>query len=124
MAWKKGQSGNPAGRPIGSGDKQFVEQLRIVLAEVVPDDPAGKRKLRRIAEKLVDAALEGHSWAIQQVADRIDGKPAQESTVNFKEKREASDSTREELMAILAKHVKKDDAFVARHEFTRGRDVR
>jgi len=124
MAWKKGQSGNPAGRPIGSGDKQFVEQLRIVLAEVVPDDPAGERKLRRIAEKLVDAALDGHSWAIQQVADRIDGKPAQESTVNFKEKREASDSTREELMAILAKQVKKDDAFVARHEFTRGRDVR
>ena len=109
MAWKKGQSGNPAGRPIGSGDKQFVEQLRIVLAEVVPDDPAGKRKLRRIAEKLVDAALEGHSWAIQQVADRIDGKPAQESTVNVKEKREASDWTREELMAILAKHVKRDD---------------
>src|SRR6516164_8742487 len=110
MAWKKGQSGNPAGRPIGSSDKQFVEQLRIVLAEVVPNDPAGKRKLRRIAEKLVDAALDGQSWAIQQVADRIDGKPAQESTVNIKEKREASDWTREELMAILAKYVKKDDA--------------
>jgi hypothetical protein len=84
--------------------------LRVVLAEVLPDDPSGKRKLRRIAEKLVDAALEGQSWAIQQVADRIDGKPAQESTVNIKEKREATDWTREELMAILAKHVKKDDA--------------
>ena len=36
MAGKKGQSGNPAGRPIGSGDKQFVEQLRIVLAELCP----------------------------------------------------------------------------------------
>ena len=59
--------------------------------------------------RVVDAALEGQSWAIQQVADRIDGKPAQESTVNVKEKREASDWTREELMAILAKHVKRDD---------------
>jgi len=87
-----------------------LSSIRIVLAEVLPDDPAGKRKLRRIAEKLVDAALEGQSWAIQQVADRSDGKPAQESTVNIKEKREASDWTREELMAILAKYVKKDDA--------------
>jgi hypothetical protein len=48
-------------------------------------------------------------WAIQQVADRIDGRPAQESTVNIQEKREASDWTREELMAILSKHVKRDD---------------
>ena len=97
----------PGGQLIGFGWE--AEQLRIVLAEVVPDDPAGKRKLRRIAEKLVDAALEGQSWAFQQVADRIDGKPAQESTVNVKEKREASGWTREELMAILAKHVKRDD---------------
>jgi len=71
--------------------RRAVEQLRIVLAEVLPDDPSGKHKLRRIAEKLVEAALDGQSWAIQQVADRIDGKPAQESTVNIKEKREASD---------------------------------
>jgi hypothetical protein len=73
-------------------------------AEVVPDDPAGKRKLRRIAEKLVDAALDGQSWAIQQVADRIDGKPAQESTVNVNEKCEATDWTREGLLALLEKH--------------------
>jgi hypothetical protein len=73
-------------------------------AEVVPDHPAGKRKLRRIAEKLVDAALDGQSWAIQQVADRIDGKPAQESTVNVNEKREATDWTREGLLALLEKH--------------------
>ena len=60
--------------------------------------------------RVVDAALEGQSWAIQQVADRIDGKPAQESTVNVKEKREASDWTREELMAILAKMKRDDEA--------------
>ena len=59
--------------------------------------------------RVVDAALEGQSWAIQQVADRIDGKPAQESTVNVNEKREASDWTRQELMAIMSKHVKQDD---------------
>jgi hypothetical protein len=30
--------------------------------------------MRRIAEKLVECALNGEPWAISQVADRIDGK--------------------------------------------------
>jgi hypothetical protein len=37
---------------------------------------ASGRKMRRIAEKLVDCALNGEPWAIAQVADRIDGKAA------------------------------------------------
>jgi hypothetical protein len=35
--------------------------------------------MRRIAEKLVDCALNGEPWAIAQVADRIDGKAITES---------------------------------------------
>jgi hypothetical protein len=34
-----------------------------------------KRKLRLIAEKLVEKALEGDNWCIGQVGDRLDGKP-------------------------------------------------
>ena len=75
MPWKKGQSGNPLGRL--PGEKQFADQLRIVLAEPVDkNDPKSVRKMRRIAEKLVDCALNGEPWAIAQVADRIDGKAA------------------------------------------------
>jgi hypothetical protein len=52
------------------------------LAERVDkNDPKSVRKLRRIAEKLAECALNGDSWAIAQVADRIDGKPKQESDV-------------------------------------------
>jgi hypothetical protein len=81
MAWKKGQSGNPLGRL--PGEKQFADQLRIVLAERVDkNDPKSVRKLRRIAEKLAECALNGEPWAIAQVADRIDGKPKQESDVS------------------------------------------
>jgi hypothetical protein len=70
MAWKKGQSGNPLGRL--PGEKQFADQLRIVLAEPVDkNDPQSVRKIRRIAEKLVECALNGEPWAISQVADRI-----------------------------------------------------
>ncbi len=75
MAWKKGQSGNPNGGPK---DKAFADALRIA---VNADDGDGTKKLRRIAEKLVTCALNGESWAIQQVADRLDGKPAQEATL-------------------------------------------
>jgi hypothetical protein len=57
--------------------------LRIVLAERVDkNDPKSVRKLRRIAEKLAECALKGESWAIAQVADRMDGKPKQESDVS------------------------------------------
>ena len=73
MPWKKGQSGNPLGRL--PGEKQFADQLRIVLAEPVDkNDPKSVRKMRRIAERLVECALDGEPWAIAQVADRIDGK--------------------------------------------------
>jgi Family of unknown function (DUF5681) len=81
MPWKKGQSGNPLGRL--PGEKQFADQLRIVLAEPVDkNDPKSVRKMRRIAEKLAECALNGDPWAIAQVADRIDGKPKQESDVS------------------------------------------
>ena len=77
MPWKKGQSGNPLGRL--PGEKQFADQLRIVLAEPVDkNDPKSVRKIRRIAEKLVECALNGEPWAISQVADRIDGKATAE----------------------------------------------
>jgi uncharacterized protein DUF5681 len=76
-AVEKGQSGNPLGRL--PGEKQFADQLRIVLAEPVDkNDPKSVRKMRRIAEKLVECALNGEPWAINQVADRIDGKATAE----------------------------------------------
>ena len=34
--------------------------------------------MREAAEKLLDFASAGESWAIQQLADRLDGKPAQQ----------------------------------------------
>ena len=93
MPWKPGQSGNPRGR---LPDKLFADQLRMVLFE--EDKVTGRRKMRVIAE---EQAMAGEGWAIQQVADRIDGKPAQESTVNIEHKRNATDWTRAELVAFL-----------------------
>jgi hypothetical protein len=49
MSWKKGQSGNPLGRL--PGEKQFADQLRIVLAEPVDkNDPKSVRKIRHVTK--------------------------------------------------------------------------
>ena len=96
MAWTRGTSGNPAGRP--PSEKAFANLLRIALKE---PGKAGVPKLRQIVDKLVKHAIDGEAWAIQQVADRLDGKPAQESMPLTVEKRHASDWTREELVAFI-----------------------
>ena len=69
MPFSPGQSGNPAGNPK---IKRFYAALdRAIIQE------DGKR-LREAAEKLLDLASAGEAWAIQHLADRLDGKPAQQ----------------------------------------------
>ena len=71
-------------RPKGSEnkDKPFREALRMELAAFGENDPRG---LRGLARKLLASAAEGDNTlaAIKEVADRLDGKPAQESTVDI-----------------------------------------
>lgn len=66
--------GRPAGSP--NKDKPFREALRMELAALGEDDP---KSLRGLARKLLDAASGGDNTlaAIKEVADRLDGKPAQ-----------------------------------------------
>jgi hypothetical protein len=61
-----------AGRP--PKEKSFANMLNIAVREA---GKTGAPKLRELADKLVDCALAGEGWAMQQVADRLDGKPAQ-----------------------------------------------
>ncbi|TGN75951.1 hypothetical protein EOW77_0032295 [Bradyrhizobium yuanmingense] len=51
--------------------------MRIALNDEVDKDGQKVTKLRVIADRLIAEAMSGESWAIQQVMDRIDGKPAQ-----------------------------------------------
>jgi hypothetical protein len=94
MAFQKGKSGNPGG---AWKDKPFRDALRLELAAVGDDAKA----LRTIARSLIAAASEGKMDAIREVADRLDGKPAQETTVTVEDKRDATDWTRDELVAFL-----------------------
>src|ERR1700736_5508501 len=88
MPFKKGQSGNPYGAT--GGEKPFRNALRMEIAAADGD----VKVLRKIAQKLLERACEGDLHAITAVADRLDGKPAQESTVTVDSKRDASDWSR------------------------------
>lgn len=58
MPWKKGQSGNPAGRPPGWGK---VEHLRARLAEHIPE----------VVAKLVEQAQAGDTGAARLLLERV-----------------------------------------------------
>jgi HPt (histidine-containing phosphotransfer) domain-containing protein len=63
------------GRPPGSEnkDKPFKDALRRALAQ------RDWKELDQIAHNLINAALEGDAFAIEQIANRLDGRPGQES---------------------------------------------
>jgi hypothetical protein len=63
---------NPRGQ---QRDKPFRDALRMELAALGQDDP---KALRQLARKLLETASKDDGLAaIKEVADRLDGKPAQ-----------------------------------------------
>jgi hypothetical protein len=82
------------GRPIGSlnREKPFNQALLMTLRS----NPVA---LRRIAAKLVEKAEDGELAAIREIADRLDGKPAQ---VIDRGDVPVTKLTDEELLAIAA----------------------
>lgn len=74
MAFKPGQSGNPGGRPA---TKPFLDALNRAIAQ------KDGVQLRAIAEKLLSAAEAGEPWAVQLLADRLDGKARQEVSADL-----------------------------------------
>lgn len=97
MAGVKGRSGKPK-------DKQFADMIRLAANE---EDPVRKiRRLRLIADKVVDLAVEGESWAAQMVADRLDGKPVQQMEVGEPgDFDQVSDSELMEMVTETAKEI-------------------
>ena len=69
MPWKPGESGNPEG---AKKQRQWHGTIDRAIAQ---DD--GKR-LRAAAEKLLDLAAAGESWAVKELGDRLDGKARQQ----------------------------------------------
>ena len=75
--WKKGESGNPAGRP--KKEKLLEPLIRELLESKVLDGPhKGKEWKRLVAEALVRNLIKGNAAAIKEILQRIDGPVVQE----------------------------------------------
>jgi len=76
--WKKGESGNPNGRP----KKEFALNEHIRSFANLEDEDK-KTMLEKVVETVYGEALAGNMTAVSFLADRILGKPQQ--SVSLKE---------------------------------------
>jgi len=95
--FKKGQTGNPGGRPKSA---LLSQACREQLAKPVPGDPEGRSYAEAIAQMLADKALSGDLRAAQELADRAEGRARQSVEIERSEQGKAFDRmTRDELEA-------------------------
>jgi len=70
--WKKGQSGNPNGRP-----NEFALNEHIKTLANTPVGRSKKTMLEAVVNTVYEEALDGNMTAVNFLADRILGKPNQ-----------------------------------------------
>jgi hypothetical protein len=92
--WKKGESGNPLGRPKKT---LITDALRARLGEVDPSDPLGRTNAEIIADRMIARAKqrERGQQDAAEIADRTEGKPTQK--VNLTGGTKVANLTREEV---------------------------
>lgn len=72
-------NGSRGGQPNNQNAKKgklFYNELRKALVQ------QDQLNLRRIADKLVEKAIEGESWAVKEIMDRVDGKAVQATEIS------------------------------------------
>ena len=80
--------------------------LRLELNRIDPKDKEKRKKVNKLAEKLVECAIEDkQGWAFNLIADRLEGKAAQQIDHNVVDNREISEFSDAELSAILRRRV-------------------
>lgn len=81
----------------GSKPKPYRDALRMELAR----DGDELKELRLIARAQIEAAKKGDLQAGKEIADRLDGKPAQEISGTIDHKHDRTDWSRDELVEII-----------------------
>lgn len=59
-------------------DKIWSDAVRRAVLRRLENVEGKPQKIERLADKVVDMALDGDIAAVKEVADRLDGKPAQQ----------------------------------------------
>lgn len=75
-------SGAQPGNSNATKAKPWAEALRVSLATYQKGDIKQGQALRRIADKVIEKALEGDPTAITEIGNRQDGKPHQSVDVD------------------------------------------
>jgi hypothetical protein len=72
-------NGSRGGQPNNQNAKKgklFYNELRKALVQ------QDQINLRRIADKLVEKAIDGEPWAVKEIMDRVDGKAIQATEIS------------------------------------------
>lgn len=96
--------GAPKGNTNGSKNRIWAEAINKVLCQ---SDEGKPQKLRALAEKLVDQALDGDMAAMKEIGDRVDGKAL--ASVEVSGRMSLSDLTESALDAKLRELIDKGE---------------
>lgn len=84
------------------GNQLASKQQRMwgdTLRKIATQDPD---KIRKIAEKVIECAQNGESWAVQEIGNRLDGKPVQQVDSNIRLDNALARELSNEQLAIIA----------------------
>jgi len=100
-------SGAPKGNQNARRAKELRNALNYALNNFENSAIKKDQALRALGNKLVEMGLDGNLAAIKEIADRIDGKPAQ-TTIIEDDNRDIEDFNIDELQQLLADGLRKD----------------
>lgn len=58
-------------------DKIWADAVRRAVFRRLENEEGKPQKIERLADKLVDFAMEGEGWAMKEIGERLDGKAQQ-----------------------------------------------
>jgi len=93
--WKKGESGNPDGRP-----PKNLSITSIVKELLETEDATGKTNAELIAEAIIELAKKKDLSAIRELLDRIDGKVAEKHLIQSRIVHVSDEYAQEVLQAL------------------------
>jgi hypothetical protein len=106
FGWKRGQSGNPRGRPPVR--RSITDALRQLSEERVDET---RTRVQALADVLWKLALEGNVTAAKEILDRLEGRSPQHISVDGNvDTRQGVEIAREMLTSLVARGMSRLEA--------------
>lgn len=64
-------------------DKIWAAAVKRAVHRRIENEEGKPQKIERLADQLVEFALEGNGWAVKEIGERLDGKPSQDNNTNL-----------------------------------------